>query len=130
MCTVNCGKLDIVKLEMERNKVNLLGISTLKWIGRKHLCSNKHHVYFSGNETKRQNGIAIIFEKSMHKTILGDNPISERLITIKLQGHSMNMTSFQVYAPTGTADPEETECFYAELQTLIDKVPGHDILIN
>ena len=65
----------------------------------------------------------------MHKAILGCNPISDRLITIELQGHPMNMTIFQVYAPTSTADPEEIECFYAELQTHINNVPGQDILI-
>ena len=39
------------------------------------------------------------------------------------------MTIFQVYAPTGAADPEEIKCFLPELQTLIDKVPGQEILI-
>ena len=65
----------------------------------------------------------------MHKAFLGYNPISNRLIRIRLQGHPVNMTIFQVYAPTSTADPEEIEYFYTELQTHIDKAPGQDILI-
>ena len=46
-----------------------------------------------------------------------------------MQGHPVNMTIFQVYAPTSTADLEEIEYFYTELQTHIDKAPGQDILI-
>ena len=42
----------------------------------------------------------------------------------------MNMTIFQVYAPTSTVDPQEIECFYVEIQTHIDKVPGQDVLIH
>ena len=79
--TMSCGKLDIVKSEMERNKVNLLEISELKWIGRGHFCSENCNVYFSENETKRQYGVAIILDKSMQKAILGYNPISSRFIT-------------------------------------------------
>ena len=71
---------------MQTNKVNLLEISELKWIGRGHFYSDKYHKYFSGNETKRQYGIAKILDKSMYKAILEYNPISDRLITIRLQG--------------------------------------------
>ena len=78
MRTMNCGKLDIVNSQMERNKVNLLGISELKWIGRGDFYSDKYNKYFSANETKRQHGMAIILDKSMHKAILGYNPISVR----------------------------------------------------
>ena len=61
--------------------------------------------------------------------ISGYAPVSDRLLAIRLQGHPINTTVFQVNASTSTANPEEIECFCAELQTDIDIVQGQDTLI-
>ena len=58
--SMNQGKLDIVKREMESIDVNLLGVSEMKWTGMGHFKSDNHEVYYSGQDAQRRNGVAFI----------------------------------------------------------------------
>ena len=60
---MNQGKLEVVKQEMARVNVDLLGISKLKWTGMGEFNSNDHYIYYCGQEPFRRNGIAIIGNK-------------------------------------------------------------------
>ena len=62
---MNQGKLEVVKQEMARVKVDILGISKLKWTGMGEFNSDDHYIYYSGQESLRRNGIAIIVNKSL-----------------------------------------------------------------
>ena len=61
---MNQGKLEVVKQEMARVNINILGISTLKWTGMGELNSNDGYIYHCGQESLRRNGVAIIVNKS------------------------------------------------------------------
>ena len=58
--SINQGKLKVVKKEMARVNVNILGISELKWIGMDEFNSDDLYIYYSGQESLRRNGVAII----------------------------------------------------------------------
>ena len=58
------GKLEVVKQEMARVIINILGISELKWIGMGEFNSDDHYIYYCGQESLRRNGIAIMVNKS------------------------------------------------------------------
>ena len=103
------GKLDVVKKEMERMKINILGVSELKWTGLGHFNSGDHKVYFSGHQTNRYRGIGFILGKEIAKTVLGYNPISDRVLLLRLQGQEINMAIIQVYAPTTAASESEID---------------------
>ena len=60
---MNQGKLEVVKQEMARVKVDILGISKLKWTGMGEFNSDDHYVYYCGQETIRRNGVAIMVNK-------------------------------------------------------------------
>ena len=60
---MNQGKLEVVKQEMARVKVNILGISKLKWTGMGEFNSDDHYTYFCGQESLRRNGVAITVNK-------------------------------------------------------------------
>ena len=60
--SMNQGKLEVVKQEMTRVNVNILGISELKWTGMGEFNSDDHYIYIS-KESLRRNGIAIIVNK-------------------------------------------------------------------
>ena len=62
---MNQGKLEVVKQEMARVNVDILGISKLKWTGMGEFNSDDHYIYYSGQESLRRNGIAIIVNKSL-----------------------------------------------------------------
>ena len=57
---MNQGKLDMVKQEMARVNINILGISELKWTGMSEFNSDDHCIHYWGNESLRRNGVAIV----------------------------------------------------------------------
>ena len=61
---MNQDKLEVVKQEMARVKVNVLGISELKWTGMGEFNSDDHYIYYCGQESLRRNGVAIMVNKS------------------------------------------------------------------
>ena len=60
---MNQGKLEVVKQEMPRVKINILGISKLKWTGMGEFNSGDYYIYYCGQESLRRNGVAIIVNK-------------------------------------------------------------------
>ena len=56
---MNQGNLEVVKQEMARVNVNILGISKLKWTGRGEFNSDDHYIYYCGQEPLRRNGVTI-----------------------------------------------------------------------
>ena len=67
---MNQGKLEVVKQEMARVNVDMLGISELKWIGIGEFNSDDHYIYCCGQESLRRNGIAIIVNKTVRNAEL------------------------------------------------------------
>ena len=57
------GKLDVVKQEMARVNIDILGISELKWTGMGEFNSDNHYIYYCGQESLRRNGVALIVNK-------------------------------------------------------------------
>ena len=65
--SVNQGKLDVVKQEMGRVNINIIGISELKWTGMGKFNSDDHYIYYHGQEYLRKNGVALIFNRIFQK---------------------------------------------------------------
>ena len=63
--SMNQGKLEVVKQEMARVNVDILGISKLKWTGMGECNSDDHYIYYCGQESLRRNGVAIMVNKSI-----------------------------------------------------------------
>ena len=61
---MNQGKLEVVKQEVTRVKVDILGISELKWTGMGEFNSDDHSIYYCGQESLTRNGVAIMVNKS------------------------------------------------------------------
>ena len=61
----------MVKQEMARVNVNILGISKLKWTGMGEFNSDDHHIYYHGQESLRRNGVAIIVNRRVQNAVLG-----------------------------------------------------------
>ena len=71
--SVNQGKLEVVKQEMARVNVNILGISELKWTGMGEFNSDDHYIYYCGQESLRRNGVNIIVNRRVQNGGLGCN---------------------------------------------------------
>ena len=83
---MNQGKLEVVKQEMARVNVNILGISELKWTGMGEFNSDDHSIYYCGQESLRRNGIAIIVNKRVRDAVLRCNLKNNRMISVCFQG--------------------------------------------
>ena len=70
---MNQGKLKVVKQEMTRVNIDILGISELKWIGKGEFNSDEHYIYCYGQESLRRNGVALIVNKRVQNAVLGCN---------------------------------------------------------
>ena len=68
---MNQGKLEVVKQEMARVNVDILGISELKWTGMGEFNSDDHYIYYCGQESLRRNEVAIIVNKRVQNAVLG-----------------------------------------------------------
>ena len=97
---MNQGKLEVVKQEMARVNIDILGISKLKFTGMGEFNSENHCIYYYGQESLRRNGVAILVNKRVRNAVLGCNLKNDRMISVHFQGKPFNITVIQVYAPT------------------------------
>ena len=120
---MNQGKLEVVKQEMARENVAILGISEVKWNGMGKFNSDDHYIYYCGQKSLRRNGVAFIVNKRVQNAVLGCNFKNDRMISAHFQGKPFNITEIQVYAPTTNAEEAEVEWFYEDLQNLLELNP-------
>ena len=92
--SMNQGKLEVVKQEMARVNVEILGISELKWTGMVKFNSDDHYIYYCGQESLRRNGVAIMVNKRVRNAVLGCNLKNNRMISVHFQGKPFNVTSY------------------------------------
>ena len=104
--SMNQGKLEVVKQEVSRVNVNILGISKLKWTGIGEFNSDDHYIYYCGQESLRRNGVAIMVNKRAQNAVPGCNLKKDRMISVHFQGKPFNITVIQVCAPTSNNEAE------------------------
>ena len=80
---MNQGKLEVVKQEMARVNVDILGKSELKWTGMGEFNSDDHYIYHHGQESLRRNGVAIMVNKRVRNAVLGCNLKNDRMISVR-----------------------------------------------
>ena len=125
---MNQGKLELVKQEMARVNIDILGISELKWTGMDEFSSDDHYIYYCRQESLRRNGVAITVNKRVRNAVLGCNLKNDRMISVRFQGKPFNITVIQVYAPTSNTEVAEVEQFYEDLQDFLELTPKKDVL--
>ena len=112
------GKLEVIKQEMARVNIDILGISELKWIGMGEFNSDDHCIYYCGQESLRRNGVPSQSTKESRMQYLGAILKNKIMISVCFQGKPFNITVIQVYTPTTNAEEAEVEWFYEDIQDL------------
>ena len=87
---MNQDKLEVVKQEMARVNIDILGITKLKWTGMDEFNSDDHYIYYCGQESHRRNGVAIMVNKRIQNAVLGCNLKNDRMISVRFQGKPFN----------------------------------------
>ena len=125
---MNQSKLEVVKQEMTRVNVDILGISELKWLGMGEFNWDDYYIYYCEQESLIRDGVAIIVNNRVQNTVLGCNLKNKRMISVRFQGKPFNIMIIQVYAPTSNAEEAEVEWSYEDLQDLLELTPKKDVL--
>src|SRR5574337_791601 len=125
---MNQGKLEVVKQEMARVNVDILGITELKWTGMGEFNSDDCYIYYGGQESFGRNGVAIMVNKRVRNAVLVCNIKNVRMIFIHFQSKPFNITVIQANAPTSNIEEAEVEWFYEDLQDLLELTPEKDVL--
>ena len=89
---MNQGKLEVVKQEMARVNVDILGISELKWTGMGEFNSYDHYIYYCGQDSLRRNEVIIMVNKRVRNAVLGCNLKNDRMISVHFRGKPFNIT--------------------------------------
>ena len=116
---MNQSKLKVVK---QMTRMNIDGLSELKWMETDRFNSDDHYIYNCGQESLRRNGVAIMVNKRVENAVLGCNLKNDRMISVHFQGKPFNIIVIQVYAPTSNAEEVEGEQFYEDLQDLAELI--------
>ena len=127
---MNQGTLEVVKQEMAKVNIDILGISELKGTGMGKFNSDDHYIYYGGQESLRRNGIALMVNKRVQSTVLGCSLKNDRIISVHFQGKPFSITVIQVYAPTTNAEEAEVEWFCEDLHNFLDLTPRNDVLLT
>ena len=92
---MNQGKLEVVKQEMARVNIDILGISKLKWTGMGEFNSDDHYIYYCGQESFRRNGVAIMVNKRVRNAVLGCHLKNDRMISVRFQGKPLQYSCLE-----------------------------------
>ena len=107
--SMNLGKLEVVKQEMARVNIDILGISELKRTRIGEFDSDDHYIYYCEQGSLRRNGVALIVNKRVRNAVLRCYLKNDRMISVCSQGKPFNITVIQVYAPITKAEEAESE---------------------
>src|SRR5215471_13785617 len=99
------GKLENLKREMQKNKINVLGLSEVQWLESEDRMSGEYRIIHSGGKEK-QRGVAIILDKELAKEVIDKETSSDRMMMVKLETVPVHTVIIQVYMPTSTTEDE------------------------
>ena len=126
---MNQCKLEVVKQEMARVSIDVLGISKLKWTEMGEFNSDENCIYYGGQQSLRRNGVVIIVNKRVRNAVFGCSLENDRMISICFQGKPFSITVIQVYAATSNAEEAEVERFYEDIQDLLELTTENNVLL-
>ena len=125
---MNQGKFEVVKQEMARVNINILGICELKQTATGECNSDDHYIYYCGQQSLRRSGVAITVNKRVQNAVLGCSLKNDRMISVRFQGKPFNIMVIQVYTLTSNSEEAKVELFQEDLEDLLKLTPPKDVL--
>ena len=122
-----CGKMAQVLREMQAYRLEVLGVSELRFTGQGQFSSNGITVLYFGHEdqhTHGTHGVGIFRSKGTASALIGWKPVSHRIVTARLQTQQAKVTVVQVCAPKEAEEDSVKDEFYTQLQDTLDEIPS------
>ncbi|PIK40142.1 putative craniofacial development protein 2-like [Apostichopus japonicus] len=125
------GKTAQVAKVMNEYKLDILGISECRWtgFGKLKLSTGETVVYSGREDGVHRSGVAIMLSKHAERALIEWRPVNDRIITARFYSNYIKVTIIHVYAPTLDATDEAKDSFYEQLQTVVEVVNQHDMVI-
>ena len=125
------GKMSVVEREMERCGLAVMGIAEHWWLGQGRFSTAEGStIMYSGKESgRRSSGVAFMVNNDTSRAVLGYSPVSDRVITVRVNAKPVNITFVQAYASTGASSEEDITAFYEQLQGVLDTVCRKDVIV-
>uniref|UniRef100_A0A2C9LC51 Endonuclease/exonuclease/phosphatase domain-containing protein n=1 Tax=Biomphalaria glabrata TaxID=6526 RepID=A0A2C9LC51_BIOGL len=121
-----CGKLAQLLREFDSYRLDILGICEMRWTSSGQIINDGKTIIYSGHDKEHIGGVGIIMSKIAASALIAWKPVSDRIITARLQTKQIKVTTIQAYAPTEDAEDTIKDHFYNQLQTTLDETPTHD----
>lgn len=124
------GKLEMVCAEMDKLKLDILGLSECRWNASGEVTTTSGHLFiFSGlpENLGHHSGVGIILTKRIKRSLLNYKAISDRIIMVRLKTRARKISIVQCYAPTEQADREDKSAFYLQLHETLTNIRKGDI---
>jgi exonuclease III len=115
---LQAGKLENLKREMVRKKLDVVGLCEVRYEGCGELISGEVKMIFSG-KVKGQNGVAIVLGKRVKNCVKSIELVSDRLMMVRLRAEPKDVVFIQVYMPTSAHTDEEVEDLYSQIEEMI-----------
>ena len=122
------GKLENVKQEMRRNRIDILGLSEVRWKDGGDLETGEFRFIYSGGK-EHQRGVGVILGKELSKRVIDIVKVNDRLMMVEIETVPVHLIVIQVYMPTSDCKEEELEEMYNKLEELVDKRKGKDNVV-
>ena len=126
---MNQGTLEVVKQEMARVNIGILGISELKWTGMGEFISDDHYIYYHGQQSLRK-WSSLHSQQKSPKCSSWVQSQNDTMISVHFKDKPFNIRVIQVQVPTSNAEEAEVEWFCEDLQDCLELTPKKDILFH
>ena len=123
------GKLQNVKEEAIRLKLDIFGLAEVRWLGYGKLVSEDHTLIYSGHKKEHKHGVGLLLSNVFARSVFGFHGISDRIIIVKLFSKPFNLSIIQVYAPTSANSEEEIEAFYNDLDDAYKQCDSQEMIV-
>ena len=126
----DCAKGIKLAKEMDRYKIDVLGVAECRYTGSdRTIIEDKHVVYSRRDNGRHYQGVALFCSPFAAKCLISYEPINERLLVARFKSRSAKLSIVMCYAPTEVAEARVKDAFYYQLESVLDSVATSDTII-